>query len=291
MKPFSAILVPLDGSETALRTLGCAAWLASRLGASLHVLTVAAALSEEQAFELLGIPKKYRSVASVHQEQGQPAEEILAAVARYDIDLIALTTRAESAESEVEGAPWRVGHVARAIIEESSVPVLVLPPAYVEALPWRSALVPISGEAETDEALTLALRLAEALNLTVTLAHVAENERTSEGMPGAGHSDQAHHEYPQLLNEFIARSCPMCSAAERRRISDFRLLKGEVSRELSSLIESERTSLIVVGWHGRFMRGHAHVLKSLIQQVSCPVLLVKPQTKERSHLKVGDALV
>ena len=65
MSPFSAILVPLDSSPIALRSLGCTTWLASRLGAQLHILNVSEPLPEGEALERLGVPEKFRSLGSL----------------------------------------------------------------------------------------------------------------------------------------------------------------------------------------------------------------------------------
>jgi nucleotide-binding universal stress UspA family protein len=292
MSPFAAILVPLDSSPRALRSLGCTTWLASRLGAQVHILNVGEPLSVGEALERLGVPEKYQSLFELHQVQGEADEEILAAVERYGIDLIVMTARGESAGVRSLDEPKVVGHVTREVIEDSRVPVLLLPPAYEESLPWRSVLVPISGEAATDEALTLALRLAHALDLAVTIAHVADGAPSGGGgEAGMGRYDEAHHEYAQMLNEFVARACPLCSAEERRRITGFHLCRGDVAQELLHLIDTERVNLLVVGWHGQFMTGHAEVLKTLIWQTRCAVLLVKPRPRDGFRLKVGDALV
>ncbi|HXH08309.1 MAG TPA: universal stress protein [Alphaproteobacteria bacterium] len=292
MSLFSAILVPLDGSPVALRSLGCAMWLAARLGAQVHSLNVGEPLPEAEALEKLGVPGKYRALLELHQIEAEAGEAILAAIERYKIDLVVMTARGESA-SEVPPDVLRiVGHVTREVIEHTAVPVLLLPPAYEESLPWRAALAPISGEAATDQALTLALRLAHALELAVTIVHVADSAQVSGGgRIRAGPYDEAHHEYPQLLDEFVARACPMCSAEERRRITGFHLCRGDVAQELLRLIEAERVNLLIVGWHGEFMTGHAEVLKRLLWQARCAVLLVKPQPRAVFRLKVGDALV
>jgi nucleotide-binding universal stress UspA family protein len=291
MSPFSAILVPLDGSPMALRSLGCTTWLASRLGAQVHILNVGEPLSVGEALERLGVPEKYQSLFELHQVQGEADEEILAAVERYGIDLIAMTARGESAGAGSLDVPKVVGHVTREVIEDTRVPVLLLPPAYEESLPWRSVLVPISGDAATDESLTLALRLAHVLDLAVTLAHVADSASAGgRGETGTGPYDEAHHEYAQMLNEFVARACVLCSAEERYRITGFHLCRGDVAQELSHLIAHERVNLLVVGWHGQFMTGHAQVLKTLIWQARCAVLLVKPRPRDVFRLKVGEAL-
>jgi len=292
MSLFSIILVPLDGSQIASRSLGSATWLASRLGAQLHILNVGEPLPEHEALERLGVPEKYRSLFELHQVQGEAGAEILAAVERSAADLIVMTARGKSADAGSSDVLKVVGHVTRQVLEDTGVPVLLLPPAYEESLPWRSALVPISGEAATDESLTVALRLAHALDLAVTIAHVADSMRVGGGGRAVtGPSDEAHHEYAQMLDEFVARACALCSAEERRRITGFHLCQGDVAQELLHLIETERVNLLVVGWHGQFMAGHAEVLKTLISQARCAVLLVKPRPRVVFRLKVGEALV
>lgn len=288
MKILSAIGVPLDGSEIALRSLGCAMWMASRVSGRVHILNVDAEPPAGDPLRSLGVSDKYRAQIEFHHVHGDAAAEILAAEARYNIDLIVMTARGASTKVEAPDPLKVVGHVARTVIEKSRAPVLLLPAAYEEVLPWRSVLVPLSGEPGTDDSLTVALRLAQALDLTVTIAHVAApEEQAGNAAPGL-YSDQPHHEYPHMLNEFVARACSMCGAAERERIEGFSLCHGDITRELLGLIETKRISLLAVGWHGQFVAGHALVLKTLIQKISCPLLLVKAPPRQPFRLKVGE---
>ena len=64
--------------------------------------------------------------------------------------------------------------------------------------------------------------------------------------------------------------------------------QGDAAQELSHLIE--RLHLLVVGWHGQFITGHAEVLKTLIGKARCAVLLVKPRPRDIFRLKVGIVL-
>jgi nucleotide-binding universal stress UspA family protein len=285
MSRIAAIGVPLDGSDTALRSLGAAAWLGSRLGARVHLLHAGAVRGREETLARLRVPPKYHGLCEVHSMPGDPAEVILTAEARYGLGLLIMTSGGASADVQppLEG----VGRVARAVIERSRSPVVLLPPRYREALPWRSAVVPLSGEPGTDESLAAALPLAHALDLRVTVAHVVSATAPPGG--AAVGSDEAHHELPSLLNELVERACPLCSAAERARIEDFRLYQGDVADKLEQLIAEKDPSLLVIGWHGRFMAGHARVLKALIETVSCPLLLIKPTPREPFRLKVGEA--
>lgn len=65
-----------------------------------------------------------------------------------------MTARGAAADAAPQAHPDPlkiVGHVTQAVIEGSRVPVLLLPPACAEALPWQRALVPLSGGAQADE--------------------------------------------------------------------------------------------------------------------------------------------
>jgi len=296
MSPFASILVPLDGSRVAARSLGCATWLAARLGARLHILS--ATPQERPAREeltRLQVPEEHWPLVTLHQAPAYAEEAILAAVVRHDVSLVVMTAGGQTAEAAPPGADAdalsAVGHVTRAVLERSAVPVLLLPPAYRETLPWERVLVPVSGEPEGDEALALAVRLATALGLEVHVAHVAGGDAGDESLAArARYADAIHHEYPHQLQELVARALPHCGAAESRCIVDVALCHGDVAGELLGLIERKRVSVLVTGWHGRLSPGHARVLKRLIHVITSPVLLVKRTLRTPFRLKVGEEI-
>jgi nucleotide-binding universal stress UspA family protein len=294
MNLFSSILAPLDGSVTAAKSLGCATWLGSRLDARLHILSATEqTLPARAELARLHVPEEYWPLIELHQAPAYPVEAILAAVARHDVRLVVMTARGQAVEVPAEQFdPLKiVGHVTRSVIEQSPVPVLLLPPAYGERLPWERALVPVSGEPAADDALALAVRLANALGIEVHVAHVADAEAGEEGLAAAArYADQVHHEYPARLDELVSRALPQCAPEECCCIADIALCRGDVTAELLGLIETKQISLLVIGWHGRFMTGHARVLKHLIQVVTCPVLLVKPVPRAPFKLKVGEGI-
>lgn len=297
MNPFPSILVPLDGSATAARSLGVATWLAARLPARLHLLSATeASLPAREALNRLRVPEEYWPHIELHQAPAYPAEEaILAAIERHAVRLVVMSARGESAEAAAAVEPPDplkiVGHVTRAVIERSPVPVLLLPPLYRERLPWERALVPVSGEPAADEALTVAVHLANVLDIRVHVAHVSDSEASEEGLAAAArYADAAHHEYPGRLEELVVRALPQCSPQECRCIEEAALCRGDIAAELLKLIGEKNISLLVVGWRGRFMTGHAQVLKRLVQVVTGPVLLVKPAARVPFKLKVGEEI-
>ncbi len=280
MTPMTDILIPLDGSRRALDSLGVATWLGARLGARLHIINAGPRCPVDEALARLGVDEHHRPRLAIHQIEAPAADAILSSVEHYGIGLVIMTAFGEGGPSDASQA---VGHVTREVIERAAVPVLVLPPNYQPAFPWHSTLVPLSGEPITDESLTTALQLAHRLELNVAIAHVA-------GPAGPGrYVDQAHHEFVQMLDQLVVSACPTCSAEERARIEAFHLAQGDVGDELIRLVEEKGIGLLVLGWHGQFMIGHAHVLKRLMGQVRCPIVLVKPTPRPPFRLKVGEA--
>lgn len=291
MKPITSILLPLDGSPAAVQGVGCAVWLAERLGATLHVLNATPSpVPPAQALDRLRVPAKHWSRLVLHQAQALPERAVLDAIGEHTVDLVVMAARGESAALEVNLGKL-VGHVARSVIEESPVPVLLLPPRYREALPWESALVPTAGEAPSDDALVTAVRLARALGLKVRVVHCTDHGGAEAGDAGlACYADAPHHEYPQRLREMVDRAVACCSREECECIGEVLLCQGDVAGEILELVERKRASLLALGWHGNFAAGHADVVKRLLQTVTCPVLLVKAAPRPPFVLKVGEAL-
>ena len=291
MKAFTSILLPLDGSAIAARALGCTIWLADRLGATVHVLRAAPRpLPPAKALEELRVPEAHRARITLHQASTDPARAVLDAIGAHAVDLVVMSARGESAEADADLVTL-VGHVARAVIEESAVPIVLLPAGYREALPWRSILVPTSGEVAADEALVAAVRLAHVLGIRVQVAHCADHGGDdAAGAALSSYADAPHHEYPRRLQEMLDRAVACSPGEECGRIEEVLLCRGEVAREILELVDRRGTSLLALGWHGNFATGHAAVVKRLLGAVACPLLLVRPPARAPFALRVGEAL-
>jgi nucleotide-binding universal stress UspA family protein len=222
-----------------------------------------------------------------------PEDAILRAAQEYDIGLIIMSARGEAHDRTTPTALARdtVGHVTRTVIEQGSRPVLLVPAAYRERLPWTRVLVPLSGEAEVSPAAGIAVALANQLALTVRIAHVLDGPDGKSGLEAtARYADAAHHEYPEQLAELVRRAVPTATPDECRRIEEVALLRGDIATELLRQIEGNDVSLIVIGWHGSLLSGHAKVIKSLLSVITCPILLVKAAPPSPLTLKVGSRI-
>ena len=293
MSTFSSLLVPLDGSQMAARSLGCATWLATRLDARLHVLSASThPLPAREELERLRVPESEWARVTLHHTTRLPEEEILGVADRHGIELIVMSAQGEAKERSAPTATplAAVGHVARNVIGQSNVPVLLLPVAYRERLPWTQILVPVSGEIEEDSAASLAIALANDLALRVRIVHVLDGGSRHTGLAATRYADAAHHEYPERLAELVRRTVPAATPEECRCITSVALLRGEVAGELLAEIQRSDACLVVIGWHGTFAMGHAEVVKRLLATITCPMLLVKPSPAQGFRLRVGSDL-
>ncbi len=290
---FSSIVLPLDGSATGARGLACATWLAARLGARLHVLSATSrVLPAADELRRLHVPEARWPVVELHQAPAYPADAILAAIDAHRAGLVVMSTR--GAASETRGAGRRatlVGHVTQEVMERSRVPVLLLPEGSEGGLPWKRLVVPVSGGPESDRAVALSVRLAEALDLSVQVAHVAgEGGREAEphGAP-AQYFDQLHHECAGQLEELVTRAVTTVSTAQRGCIQGLSLRRGQVVAELLDQVKPEG-SVLAIGWNGQLGSGRAGILKPLLRALAVPLLLVKAERRAQFHLKVGEEL-
>jgi nucleotide-binding universal stress UspA family protein len=288
MSRFTSLLLPLDGSAEAAKGLGCALWLAGKLGAALHVLNATPEpLPAPEALARLHVPEKDRSRLVLHQTAaGDARQAVLDAMDEHAVQLAVMSARGASTHTGAE-ADKRLGHVAQAVIERTAVPVLLLPRRYREALPWQTMLAATSGEAAADQALAAAVQLAAALELKMAVVHCAEPGAAAEARALGAYADAPQYEYPRRLEEMITRAV---TPQECRCIVEVLLCRGDPAAELMKQLAERRSSVLALGWHGRLAQGRAPVLKRLLDEAECPVLLVREASRPRARLKVGEEL-
>lgn len=172
------------------------------------------------------------------------------------------------------------------VVENCPVPALVLPTHYHEALPWRSMFVAASGERAADQALEAAVVLANELRMNVTVAH-CEDGRGAAAL--GAYADAPQYEYPGRMDEML-RGLLRHTPAERRCIHRVLLRRGDPARELLDELEVHPTSVLALGWHGLFAASHAPVLRQLLHEAPCALLIVRRPERPGVRLKVGQEL-
>lgn len=283
MSSFDSILLPLDGSPEAAKGIGCAMWLARVLGATLHVLHATnQPLPVREALEQLHMHGSTQATVIVHQLAGDPAEEVLKAMAAHDVKLLVMSAGGESSSSGNVPA-HSLGNVAQNILCQVAAPVLLLPLNYREALPWTAMLAAASGEAAADQALEAAARLAAALGLKIAVVH-------SEGGPLSSYADTMHHEYPLRIGELVQRGLAGCQTEECRCVEQAILRPGDPATVLLEEAAQRSSSVLALGWHGAFEAGRALVFKRLLEEADCALLLVRGEDGQRTRLMVGNEI-
>ncbi|MEJ2132175.1 MAG: universal stress protein, partial [Gammaproteobacteria bacterium] len=100
--------------------------------------------------------------------EGHAAEQICIWARDHRVDLTVVGTSGEGHARE-----WELGSTARRVVDSAPGSVLLVP-ACVEDAPsihYRRLLVPLDGSSRAESALPIALRVAEAENAEIVLAH------------------------------------------------------------------------------------------------------------------------
>jgi universal stress protein A len=190
---FRSVLCAVDASESSRRVVRHAAAFAALGGGQLTVLTVADGdrRKSEASLETLvstalpsGIPGlKEPRLRVVRVAQGSVAEGILE-FARDGVDLIVLGTHARSGLSR-----WLLGSTSAAVLEQATLPVLLLPPGGSDVVTFDTdqvrlrvgAVVAAVDLAEhNDRQLQVAGELASLAAQPLVLMTVARTEMTDE---------------------------------------------------------------------------------------------------------------
>lgn len=286
MNRYMSMLLPLDGSREAAKGVGCALWLAETLGADLHVLHAATrSFPAHASLESLHVSGTRQAHVILHQMDDDAATAVLDAITNLSIDLAIMTSHGESVTTGRD-LPQYLGSTARAVLERTSVPVLLLPLRYRETLPWKSILVAASGEVAADQALEAATHLAAMLKLGVTIVHV-EDGPVADTRPLGTYSDSAHYEYPYRMQEMVERGLATCTPIECCCVEEAILRRGDPATVLLQEASERKSNVLALGWHGAFSAGHAAVLKQLLEQSECALLLLRNDESTKARLKVG----
>ncbi|MGQ9425569.1 universal stress protein [Gilvimarinus sp. F26214L] len=291
---FSSILLPLDGSESAVKPLQTALWLAEKTGARLHILSAGdESLPADEALQRLRVPAECRDAVILHQQSSFAEEAILEAIAALRVDLLVISACGAGTGGRPLGtAPREMGHVARYLLEQSTVPVLLAPPRFRTHLPMRSALVPVSGEPETDAVLCLAIRAAKLLDMRLCVAHVQRSANSQHGFEAeVMYPDSLYYEYAGRLEEMLSRAAQCSPEDFRSVVAGVRLCHGDIKQELFRMARESNADLLVTGWHGTLTDGHGALLRQLIRELEFPLLLTKPGPRPYFHLNVGEGFV
>ena len=193
------ILLPLDGSAFALAAVATARALAERFDAELVTISVSADEREAESlrrhvFESLrAIDENAATKASHVEVASDPAERISARAAELGSCLVCMSTRGRG---RIAGA--MIGSVARAVLQSSRAPVVVVgphadrpsalagrprrrPPNWPKPLSVGGVVACVDGSPQSEAVLPVAAQWAVALAVRLSILTVAEDAASALG--------------------------------------------------------------------------------------------------------------
>lgn len=294
-----AVLVALDGSVAAATALPVAQRLAQQLEMPLHILHVA--MSHAAAEQVLHLDLEPATMSQVELDVrvGDPAAEILRAIEAPNTYLTVLTTHGRGIE------PGRhLGHIAERVIAQTMRPILLIRPeaaaAASAAINARRFLLPLDGKATTARALGCitdivrrlrgsydVLFVADPMQLAATAAPGSEEPGTL-GIPR--YVDQLQHEWPDWMHEVLDH-LSACSARYplgvpvRVHVAGVAgPADGTIASVVLQFVADHFDDVIVLVRRSGLEPGRAEILRTLLDQTPCPILLTGTSGPVRPHM-------
>ncbi len=273
------VVVPLDGTESALGALPVARRLAAIRGGTVYVLHVAERpLSSAALLDRLGLrPDDARGLV-LDAVGGEPSEGILRAATDRAPALIAMCARGANRSERAGGC---LGRTAERVLAAAPCPVVIVPPrgpAGGAAWTPRTLLVPFDGTPATAAAAAYAADLARRAAAELLVLHVAAPAMPPSAergaMRGPTYVDQPHHEWPAWGREVLERLCSLAHAHEGVRLRLY-VAAGDPGAEILRFATAKPVDLVVAAWGGRLDEDRAQTLKALLDAAPCPVLITR----------------
>lgn len=269
----AAVIVPLDGRNGSLSALPVARELAALAEATLHLAHVdpARVPAAEGLLSMLHLSRQDVDGAVLDPRVGAPAEQIVSLARETRSTFIVLCPHAGGAGKEL-------GSTAEGVLENAPCPVIFVPPARgVKAWHFGSALVPHDGTPSSSGAVPAMVELLRKAHASLWVLYVAQADGASPeagGLAMPRYVDQPQHEWPSWIDEFLDRF--HLKGVPNMR---FAVAAGEPGDEILRAAREHAVDLIVLGWRGTLASKRAVVLKKILAEAPCPVLVfrVRPQ--------------
>ena len=288
---FATILVPLDGSDLAMRALPYAVRLARANRARLVLLHAASAKAVESnataevdtvlAQDDLADHLRERGVrATTWLVYGDAGPAIADAAVDLRADLIVMSTHGR-------GGLGRLVHgsVADYVLRHVPVPVVLVTaksvPAWTDGHSLR-VLVPLDGSSFAEKALGPASELAETLRADLVLLRTAELSSAS-GIAPWSQSGRPHQQALDEAMQYLEQvAVPLRAAGHRTAL---RVAAGHPADMIASVAADLSPGLVVMATHGRGMLSRLvleSVAAEVLRRLTVPVLLVRPAERDGS---------
>jgi len=275
MNDRSAIIIPLDGSETATVAMGAAQAMASIMDAVLYIVHVTEEpLSEDELLKKLKIGRIEIKDFSLHQiVSADVVDGILRFAAGINTEMIVMSSHGWTYDTRE-----LLGGTTTGIVQRSINPVMIIRPD-IKVIPdakWRPTkmLVPQDGTPTAAAAMTQVFRLAKLMKAEVdvlSIGIVGPRPTEAGAMPPPRYVDHARYDWPAWALEFKERFLAEKPPEVKMRLSE---REGDPAEVMVNFAAEREDDFIALGWHGHLEEERAAIVKKLLQIVDRPVLLI-----------------
>lgn len=268
-----AIIVPLDGRDATLSALPVAREVAQLAQATLHLVHVdpSRVPAPGSLPAMLHLSPSDVGGVVLDPRAGAPAEQIVGLAREMRAAFIVLCPHADA------NAPGKgLGSTAEGVLSAAPCPVLFVPPSR-GVRPWhfRAALVPHDGTPTTSGAVPPMVALLRRAHASLWVLYVAGGDGAAVeagGLSMPQYIDQPQHEWPSWIDEFLERFHLKGVPGLR-----FAVAAGEPGCEILRAAREHAVDLIVLGWRGTLASKRATVIKKILAEAPCPVLVFRVQ--------------
>ena len=239
--PYKTIAVATTFSPRFKHVLAEAKRIRDRFGAELHLIYVGRRNEEtSRRFSDVLAELELPADSPIHYEEGDPAEAILAALARENIDVLV----AGALEKEIVLHPF-LGNVARRLVREANCSVMLFTHPQNKPKPLRRIVFIADHSQQGLVALKTMLMLAEAescerLYVIGIITAFDEARASIAGDATGSTTHKANHDEEDPLEEFVL------SAGATEVPIETRFIKGATGLAASDFVRSVEADLLVV---------------------------------------------
>lgn len=274
------VLLPLDASEASLKAYMPAKSIAELLGMNLVILHITdEEISQNDLLIKLNISKEDLKCFLIYKRTGKPEQIILEE--GENCNYIVMGTHGKTCDESL-----RMGSTAAEVVEKTSVPVILIKPGAplnIKEGKWlpHKTLIPLNGTPGSAESLTPAMEILSRTGSEINILHICGEKEKNEKIEGEYsvpyYEDYPQHEWTSWSKEFIKRFCPVMKNHIKTTVS---LAHGHPAEEILKFSRNNNNDFIAVVWHGTMEHLRAKTLKKLLFECSCPLMLIKLNTKK-----------
>jgi nucleotide-binding universal stress UspA family protein len=239
--PYKTIAVATTFSPRFKHVLAEAKRIRDRFGAELHLIYVGRRNEEtSRKFSDVLAELELPADSPIHYEEGDPAEAILAALARENIDMLV----AGALEKEIVLHSF-LGNVARRLVREANCSVILFTAPQKRPKPLRRIVFFADHSQQGLVALKTTLMLAEAESCErlYVIGIITAFDEARASIAGDASGNAAHkpnHGEEEPLEEFVL------SAGATEVLIETRFIKGATGLAASDFVRSVEADLLVV---------------------------------------------